>query len=362
MPLSSSLGSSSSNCPPWLCRLPCSILLAAARHLPVHYFETLHLVATSLYIAASRLPLIRSMWNIRLIKLSKFFMNWDIRLVKWINQSCSIWEGENTEDGEGWIWLKFVPISEKGDSVLCSFATLEHFSKDEKRITAWKCPSLEASILHCNPTRSSVFASPISERTMFSFKHGLYILIASVFLFHLLPSPVVCDDTEKDLLRDINTYRKVFNLPVLDEREKASCLAEEIAEDLEKTKCEDFRDYYPLPGYTSKIPNFQKNVEKCKININTTREGVVMPVCVPDLDSDNLFSNYTKSNRYTKYLNNSKYKIAGIGSEEDWMVIIISTNTSSGDFSSATSLLASSSKAHFLALAFFFTLLILLFN
>ncbi|TKY52209.1 GPI-anchored protein [Spatholobus suberectus] len=198
---------------------------------------------------------------------------------------------------------------------------------------------------------------------MLSFKFGLYLLIASVFAFHLLPSPVVCDDEEDDLLRDINTYRKIFNLPVLEKSDKASCLADEIAEDLDDahTNCEDFRDYYPAPGSNPKIPNFQKSVNKCKININITRDGVIMPVCVPKLDSDALFSNYTKSNRYTKYLNNSKYSVAGIGSEDDWMVLIISTNTSSGDLSSATSLLAGA-WSHCLMLASFLSAFIVLFS
>ncbi|WVY98923.1 hypothetical protein V8G54_031074 [Vigna mungo] len=162
-------------------------------------------------------------------------------------------------------------------------------------------------------------------------------------------------DKEKDLLHDINTYRKILNLPVLDENKKASCLAEEIAEDLGDLHCEVFRDYYPTPGNNSKIPNFQKNINKCNININTTTEGVIMPLCVPKLNSDDLFSNYTKSNRFTKYLNNSNYKSAGVGSEDDWMVFIVATNSSSGDFSSASSLLP-----HFLMAAFFFATLVLL--
>ncbi|QCE07356.1 hypothetical protein DEO72_LG9g2375 [Vigna unguiculata] len=194
---------------------------------------------------------------------------------------------------------------------------------------------------------------------MLSFNVGLYLLIASLVVFHMIPSPVACDDKEKDLLRDINTYRKVLNLPVLDENKKASCLAEEIADDLEHAHCEDFRDYYPTPGNNSKIPNFQKNIDKCNININATAEGVIMPLCVPKLSLDDLFSNYTKSNRFTKYLNSSKYKSAGVGSEDDWMVFIVSTNTSSGDFSFSS---ASSLLPHFLMLAFFFTTLLLFFN
>ncbi|KAL2325496.1 hypothetical protein Fmac_024554 [Flemingia macrophylla] len=172
----------------------------------------------------------------------------------------------------------------------------------------------------------------------------------------------VCADDEEDLLKYINIYRTTLNLPALEENGNADCLAEDIAEHLRKKKCQDFGDYYPAPGSNSKIPNFQKSVDKCKIDANTTKDGVIMPLCVPGLDSDDLFSNYTKSNRYTKYLNSSKYKIAGVGSEENWMVLILSTNSSSGSFSSATSLLAEAWKSHFLALIFFFSTILVLFN
>ncbi|ESW16733.1 hypothetical protein PHAVU_007G180700 [Phaseolus vulgaris] len=197
---------------------------------------------------------------------------------------------------------------------------------------------------------------------MLSFKIGLHLLIASLVAFHLLPSPVACDDEGKNLLHDVNIYRKVMNLPVLDESAKASCLAEEIAEDLADMHCETFRDYYPTPGNNSKIPNFQKNLAKCSIEINTTTDGVIMPLCVPKLNHDVLFSNYTKSNRFTKYLNNSKYNIAGVGTEDDWMVFIVGTNSSSANFSSSSSRLAHLSKPHLLMLAFFFTTLLLFFN
>lgn len=170
-------------------------------------------------------------------------------------------------------------------------------------------------------------------------------------------------DEEKDLLHDINRYRQLLNLPVLTRSGKASCLADEIADDLEDKPCQDYHNYYAVPGNNpNNIPNFQKNVEKCRININTTKDGVFMPLCVPKLDSDALFLNYTKTSRFTKYLNNSKYTIAGLGSEDDWMVLILTTNTSSGDFSSATSLLPQAWNGHCLVLPFFFSLLILLIN
>ncbi|KAK7277916.1 hypothetical protein RJT34_22935 [Clitoria ternatea] len=208
----------------------------------------------------------------------------------------------------------------------------------------------------CNLKRSSRYIF----HYMASSKLGLYLLIiATVFDFNLFPNAQAYDDKEKNLLHDINTYRKTLNLPVLGTVDKVSCLAVEIAEDLKDKHCEEFRDYYPVPGTNSKIPNFQKNVKQCKININNTKDGVIMPVCLPKLDPDYLFSNYTKSNRFTKYLNNSKYNVAGIGSEDHWMVLIISSNTtSSGDFSSATSLFSHPFMCRCLFLAFFVTKLI----
>lgn len=88
-----------------------------------------------------------------------------------------------------------------------------------------------------------------------------------------------------------------------------------------------------------------------------------MPICVPKLDQDDLFSNYTQNSHFTKYLNNSKYTIAGVGSEDDWMVLIISTNTTnSGDFSSASSFLAGAWKGHWLLMTTFLSVFVFLFN
>ncbi|RHN80763.1 hypothetical protein MtrunA17_Chr1g0191781 [Medicago truncatula] len=172
-------------------------------------------------------------------------------------------------------------------------------------------------------------------------------------------------DPDDDLLHDINTYRKALNLPILEKNYKASCLANRIAYDLEDKHCEYFHDFHPLPGINPEIPNFQRSVKKCDININTTRDGVVMPVCVPEIMHENdLFSNYTKNSRFTPYLNNSKYTLAGVGHDLDKMVLIIGTNTASGDFSSATYLLHGASKGrHWLLMTTaFLSLFVFLFN
>jgi hypothetical protein len=56
------------------------------------------------------------------------------------------------------------------------------------------------------------------------------------------------------------------------------------------------------------------------------------------LEATVVLSNYTHSDIYAKFLNNSKYTGVGLGSEHDWMVLVLTTNTTTGTFAAATSL------------------------
>ena len=80
-------------------------------------------------------------------------------------------------------------------------------------------------------------------------------------------------------------------------------------------------------------------MHKCDIKDKHAVDGIILPVCVPRLDPIVVFSNYTKS-QYAKYLKNSNYIGAGIASEDNWMVVVLSTNTTTGNFSGAASLIA----------------------
>ena len=90
---------------------------------------------------------------------------------------------------------------------------------------------------------------------------------------------------------------------------------------------------------------------------NNTLDGKILPICVPKLDPTAVLSNYTNS-QYAKYLNDSSYTGAGIGSEENWMVVVLSTNTSIGSFSGAASLIANISMSNYLVVLFFGLLVI----
>ena len=90
---------------------------------------------------------------------------------------------------------------------------------------------------------------------------------------------------------------------------------------------------------------------------NNTLDGEILPICVPKLDPTAVLSNYTNS-QYAKYLNDSNYTGAEIGSEKNWMVVVLSTNTSTGSFFGAASLIANMSVSNYLA-ALFFGLLVI---
>lgn len=146
--------------------------------------------------------------------------------------------------------------------------------------------------------------------------------------------------TEKEdaLFQGINDYRHSLNVSALSRNEKADCLADEIADDLEDHPCSGADDFSGDPSQTvPRFVNFPKLLRKCDIDVNTTMDGAILPVCVPKLMADLVLNNYTKT-PYVKYLNDSKFTGAGVGSEDDWIVVVLSTDKGGGSFSGATSL------------------------
>ncbi|KAJ6434396.1 hypothetical protein OIU84_017996 [Salix udensis] len=76
--------------------------------------------------------------------------------------------------------------------------------------------------------------------------------------------------------------------------------------------------------------------------IFSTTEGVVLPACAPHLAPTLLLTNYTRTT-YSKYINDSRLTGAGLGHEDDWMVVVLTTSTTGGDFAGATSLVSKNS-------------------
>nr|GLL30353.1 uncharacterized GPI-anchored protein At5g19250-like [Ipomoea trifida] len=123
-------------------------------------------------------------------------------------------------------------------------------------------------------------------------------------------------------------YRQSKSLSGLVKHDKANCLAGEIADEL----C-------PRPGASSNPPrgaNLQKHMDKCGIDGSTTKDDMVLSACVRKRVPTPVPTNYTQSLQNAKYLNDSKYTGVGIGTEDDWTVLVLTTNTQTGMFAATT--------------------------
>ncbi|KAL9248094.1 hypothetical protein vseg_021454 [Gypsophila vaccaria] len=164
----------------------------------------------------------------------------------------------------------------------------------------------------------------------------IFVTMLQVSLI-LLPLPVLSDDDEENnLLQGLNSYRTSLQLPALTKNKQAGCLADELAEELEDHPCVATTAANAIPaGATgSNFINYPKLLKKCNIDPNTTTNGVILPVCVHKLVPTLVLTNYTRTG-YARYINDSRFTGAGLGSEDDWMVVVLSTSTVGGSFASS---------------------------
>lgn len=160
--------------------------------------------------------------------------------------------------------------------------------------------------------------------TLFSF------VLGAVFF-----TSVAADDTSSHLLQGINSYRASLNLSALTENDNAACLAEQIAKQFKGEACSNTTGSNTVPGTEQQFPNYPQFLDSCHLNTTVTQDAAVMPACVPNLLSDLVLTNFTKS-QYNENLNDSKYVGAGIADEGDWVVVVLSTNTPEGSFTTVT--------------------------
>ncbi|XP_010492980.1 PREDICTED: uncharacterized GPI-anchored protein At5g19250-like isoform X2 [Camelina sativa] len=170
------------------------------------------------------------------------------------------------------------------------------------------------------------------------------LFLFSVFLS--LHRPVLSENDEEDVLFTvINNYRTSINLTTLIKNENAECLADELADQFKNRPCTNTSGSAAVPGTEPGFSDFPKLLTKCRLNITITRDGVILPTCVPHLDQTLLMNNYTKS-QYSRSLNDSKFTGIGIGSEDNWVVVVLTTNTPEGSYSPATNSGAFSITVH----------------
>ncbi|KAK4424664.1 putative GPI-anchored protein [Sesamum alatum] len=173
----------------------------------------------------------------------------------------------------------------------------------------------------------------------------------------LLSVPVYSDDEEDHLLQGINSFRQSANAPVLAKHDKANCVADEIADQLEDKHC---ASNTAPPAQSQLISNYPSVLKKCKIDVNTTRDGMILPVCVPHRVATLVLTNYTQSQN-SRYLNDSRFTGAGIGTEDDWTVLVLTTNTPGGSFASGAGRVTISGLSQYLPALFLMLFLALIY-
>uniref|UniRef100_A0A1J3DCF5 Putative GPI-anchored protein n=1 Tax=Noccaea caerulescens TaxID=107243 RepID=A0A1J3DCF5_NOCCA len=166
-------------------------------------------------------------------------------------------------------------------------------------------------------------------------KLPLLLLLLSVILV-FLNCPVLSETNEEDVLfTGINSYRTSQNLTTLNKNVNAECLADGIADQFKNKPCTNDTGSATVPGTEPQFANYPQILAKCKLNVSDTRDGMIMPACVPRLDSSLVLTNFTKS-QYSASLNDSKFIGMGIGQEDDWIVVVLTTNTPEGSYSEDT--------------------------
>ncbi|XP_027109506.1 uncharacterized GPI-anchored protein At3g06035-like [Coffea arabica] len=169
---------------------------------------------------------------------------------------------------------------------------------------------------------------------MLSVRVGLTTFLVT-HLILLLSVPVLGDDERDYLLQGLNSYRRSQGAAPLQMHDKAGCLADKIADEIQDRPCPPGGvPTTTSPGIRPQLTNYPALVKECNIDINNTLDGVILPVCVPKRVATLVLTNYTLS-PYSASVNSTKYTGVGIGLEDDWTVLVLTTNTAAGSFASA---------------------------
>lgn len=106
-------------------------------------------------------------------------------------------------------------------------------------------------------------------------------------------------------------------------------MADQIADKLEGRLCTNSTGSNAISGTEDPIPDYPTLLARCKLDTSVTQDAAILPACVPGLVPSIVLTNFTKS-QYNRYLNDSRYVGAGVASEGNWMVVVLSTATPQG--------------------------------
>ncbi|CAH2046862.1 unnamed protein product [Thlaspi arvense] len=163
-------------------------------------------------------------------------------------------------------------------------------------------------------------------------KMSLSFYIIHLLIFSLISTSVISNQEEDNLLQGLNSYRTSQRVPPFAKNDKADCVADEIADKLEDEPCTNNTAASTVtPGSVPPRLNYQEILSECKVDPNSTRDGLILPVCIPNRIPTLALTNYTQTG-YARYLNDSRYVGAGVGSEKEWMVVVLTTSTPGGSF------------------------------
>ncbi|KAI4369626.1 hypothetical protein MLD38_018049 [Melastoma candidum] len=159
-----------------------------------------------------------------------------------------------------------------------------------------------------------------------------FALLGSVLLFR----NAECASEEDTLFQEINSYRASLNLSTLVQNSNAACLAKKLADQFKNQPCSNTSGADTVPGTEPQFSNYPDLLSTCHLNVSDTRDGAIMPACVPDLVPSLVLTNFTLT-QYNENLNDTKFTGVGIGSNKNWIVVIMTTSTSEGDYLNAPS-------------------------
>ena len=153
-------------------------------------------------------------------------------------------------------------------------------------------------------------------------------ILSNVVRVHCFPAD---NDEEDILLRGINAHRASLNLTELLENDKAECFADEFADQFVDQPCTNTTGSILAPGAAPqfRLSNYPALLAKCNLSVSNTTDGIVMPVCVPRSVPSLALSDLKRS-QYSDYLNDTKFTVAGISSEDNWFVVVLTSNTAVG--------------------------------